>query len=251
MTAVKGGESVGARILIVEDDLVLVRGLKPALERQGYVVRAAERSADAVDTAVHFHPDLVLLDVMMPEVDGWSVLARLRANPVTAQAPVIMVTAKDAESEKVRGFSLGADDYVTKPFSLQELRCRIAAVLRRSAPKAEEPDTTIPVVEGDSGVRLLRSRDVYYVEGIRNYTYVHTFDARYLSRLTLGALEDRGIDTFMRIHRSYIVNMEHVNHCGWANKSSYRIRMGDLQSSDIPVSRTLVTDVQRRLGLKT
>ena len=188
---------------------------------------------------------------MMPGVDGWNVLSRLRGNPVTKTVPVIMLTASSAESAKVKGFSLGADDYVTKPFSLQELRLRVDAVLRRTRPhEAVEPDCSIPVLEGASGYRLLRAGDVYFAEGIRNYAYVHTYDSRYLSRLSLGALNDRGLWDFMRVHRSFIVNMAHVRGCGWTSHSSYKLRLGDLARTEIPVSRSLVTEVQRRLGVK-
>jgi DNA-binding response OmpR family regulator len=240
------------RILIVDDDVALATGLKRALENQGHIVQAIDRGGQALETAVLFKPDLILLDVMMPFVDGWEVLERLRANASTEDVPVIMLTAADSDASKVRGFTLGADDYVTKPFSVQELRCRIAAVLRRARIEPQDDSgCMIPVVLGGSGVELIRCKDVYFVEGIRNYSYVHTADVRLLSRLTLGALEHRKIDGFMRVHRSYIVNMEHVKGCGWSNKSSYRLRLADLQETEIPVSRSLVAEVQQRLGLRS
>ena len=242
-----------ARVMLVDDDLQLAAGLKDALERQGYAVLVVNHSAKAIEAAERFRPDLVLLDVMMPGVDGWEVLKRLRANPSTAGMPVVMLTASDSEEAKVKGFTLGADDYVTKPFGLQELRCRIAAVLRRSAADDAPRDTghAIPVVTERPGFDLLRATDVYYIEGIRNYTYVHTFDTRVLCRLTLHELDDRRMAGFMRVQRSYIVNLDHVRGCGWANKSSYQLRLTDLAGTSIPVSRTLVPEVQRRLGLKT
>jgi len=192
-------------------------GLKTALEHYGYLVRAVERGSQALETATQFRPDLVLLDVMMPGVDGWEVLGQLRGNPATEGLPVIMLTASGADSAKVKGFSLGADDYVTKPFSLEELRCRIDAVLRRTRPhETADQECSIPVLAHASGYQFIQSGDVYYVEGIRNYTYVHTYDARYLSRLSLGALNDRHLEGFMRVHRSFIVNMTHVKGCGWS-----------------------------------
>ena len=151
----------------------------------------------------------------------------------------------------MKGFSLGADDYVTKPFSLQELRCRVEAVLRRTKPHEDaEPECSIPVLAGTSGYEFLNNADVYFADGIRNYTYVHDYDSRYLSRLSLGALNERRIDGFMRVHRSFIVNMAHVRGCGWVNKSSFRLRLGDLARTEIPVSRALIPEVQRRLGLR-
>lgn len=246
----RGGR--GTRILIVDDDTMLARGVQLALENQGYLVQAIDGGAQALETTLAFKPDLILLDVMMPGMDGWEVLLALRSHVMTKKTPVIMLTAVDTDSSKIKGFSLGTDDYVTKPFNLQELRCRIAAVLRRSeAAPMEDAESSIPVVTGSSGVELIRRCDVYFVEGIRNYTYVHTADGRFLSRLTLGGLEERKIDRFMRVHRSFIVNLDHVKGCGWANKSSYRLHLADLAETEIPVSRTLVPAVQRQLGLRT
>jgi CheY-like chemotaxis protein len=242
----------GRRILLVDDDLALNAGLKDALERQGYLVLVVDRGSKALDAAVRFNPDLVLLDVMMPGMDGWETLGRLRAEAETRSVPVIMLTGADTEDAKVRGFKLGADDYVTKPFSLQELRCRIDAVIRRAAPArdGEEEPETIPVVSSGTGIDLVRASDVYYVEGVRNYTNLHTFDSHSLCRLTLGELDERGLRGFMRVHRSFIVNLHHVRGGGWISKSSYQIRLADMQGTSITVSRALIPEVQRRLGLR-
>ncbi|MBF4508913.1 MAG: response regulator [Aeromicrobium sp.] len=239
------------RILLVDDDLSLAAGLKNALERGGYTVLVVAQGARALEAAERFRPDVVLLDVMMPGMDGWTVLQRFRANPPTENLPVIMLTSADTEAAKVKGFSLGADDYVTKPFGLQELRCRIGAILRRTAAApGDEEAVTIPVVTGTSGVDLIRASDVYYIEGVRNYTYVHTFDGRSLCRLTLRELEERHIKGFMRVQRSFIVNLEHIKGCGWVTRSSYQLRLADLAGTTISVSRALIPEVQRVLGLK-
>lgn len=241
------------RILIVDDDAALLAGLKRALESQGYHVRTVDNGARAFEVGAVFQPDLVVLDVMMPHVDGWEVLQRIRARDTSEHVPVIMLTATDSDAAKVRGFELGADDYLTKPFSVQELRCRIAAVLRRTGGlnfAEKENPCSIPVVVGRSDCEFIRCRDVYYIEGVRNYTYVHTSIARFLSRLTLGVLEQKKIDGFKRVHRSFIVNMTHVKGCGWAGKSAYRLRLADADETEIPVSRTLVPEVQRQLGVR-
>lgn len=240
------------RVLLVDDDVALLTGLTRALESQGYVVRAVDQSVRALEVAAVFRPHLVVLDVMMPRVDGWEVLRRIRARDTCEHVPVIMLTAADSDEAKVRGFELGADDYLTKPFSVQELRCRIAAVLRRAATPATEGERpcSIPVVVGGSEVEFLRCRDVYFIEGVRNYTYVHTSSGRFLSRLTLGAVERSGIEGFRRVHRSYIVNMIHVKGCGWATKSAYRLRLADVAGTEIPVSRSLIPEIQRALGVR-
>jgi CheY-like chemotaxis protein len=251
MSSDSGTPGTSARILLIDDDLPLAAGLKEALERRGHLVLVLDRGSRALEVAERFEPQLVLLDVMMPGMDGWEVLRRLRENPSTRSVPVIMLTGADSEASKVAGFSLGADDYVTKPFSIQELWCRIDAVLRRTLRNVDEGEVeTIPVVSSQPGFELLRSTDVYYVEGIRNYTYVHTFDSRSLCRLTLGELDGRGLPGFMRVQRSFIANLDHVRGCGWVTKSAYQIRLADLAGTEITVSRALIPEVQRRIGLK-
>jgi two-component system KDP operon response regulator KdpE len=118
-----------ATILVIDDDTVLLGLLRQSLERAGYVVETAANGLAGLQRAYEVHPDLVILDVMMPRMDGWEAAARLHE---AARIPIIMLTAKDEERDKLRGFSLGIDDYVTKPFSLAELAARVAAVLHRA-----------------------------------------------------------------------------------------------------------------------
>jgi DNA-binding response OmpR family regulator len=127
------------RILVVEDEEAMVAGLEYALEREGYEVLCARDGESALATLRSSAPDLVLLDVMLPRRSGFDVLRALRREG--RAVPVIVVTAKGQEIDKVHGFDLGADDYVTKPFSLAELLARIRARLRRRAAKADDvPD---------------------------------------------------------------------------------------------------------------
>lgn len=119
------------RILVVEDHADLAFGLQRALEARGHAVRIAGDGRDAVALAVAEPPDLVVLDIMMPKLDGYGVLQEIRAAGFTT--PTLMLSARSDEADKVRGFRLGADDYVTKPFGLLELLERIDALLRRAA----------------------------------------------------------------------------------------------------------------------
>lgn len=120
---------MSARLLLVDDDKTLLKFMSDFFEREGYEVFTANRGEKALRTFYSARPDVVVLDVMMPGMDGWEVCARLRE---LADIPVIMLTAKTDESDKLRGFRLGVDDYVTKPFSLAELEARIQAVLARA-----------------------------------------------------------------------------------------------------------------------
>ena len=239
------------RILVVDDDEQLARGLALALGKQGYIVETVGDGAEVPRFAKEFAPDLVILDVMMPRVDGWTVLRWLRDEPATARIAVIMLTASAAEEAKVKGFGLGADDYVTKPFSLKELLCRVEAVARRvEASNDDEAQTTVPAVSGSGGHMLIKVSDIFYVEGVRNYTYLHTFEDRHLCQLSLGALDARHADGLLRVHRSYLVNMRHVVGAGWKGHSSFRLTLDDATTTEVPVSRSLIADIQKQLGLK-
>ncbi|MEI6210026.1 MAG: response regulator transcription factor [bacterium] len=129
------------KILIVEDDANIVRGLKDNLAFEGYAVSVASDGEEGLAQALSLQPDLILLDIMMPKRNGFDVLRELRDHKQTV--PVIMLTCKGEEVDKVLGLELGADDYVTKPFGLNELLARIRAVLRRrNAPPTALTDDT-------------------------------------------------------------------------------------------------------------
>lgn len=120
-------------ILLVEDELDLVRTLEYTLQREGYVVRSATNGKAAVDfLSAGIAPDLVLLDLMLPDMSGTEICRRIRSQERTRKVPVIILTAKTEEIDRVVGFEVGADDYVTKPFSVRELVLRIRAILRRA-----------------------------------------------------------------------------------------------------------------------
>ena len=123
----------GARILIVEDNADLAAGVEYNLKLEGYDVRIAGDGSSAVDIAAQWRPQLVLLDLMLPGMDGYRVLQAIRAQGDGAHIPVIILSARGEEADKVRGFRLDADQYVTKPFSVLELIERIGALLRRSS----------------------------------------------------------------------------------------------------------------------
>ena len=127
-------------ILIVEDEKDIVKMLDYNLKKEGYKTLVAHDGEDALDAANTKRPDLVLLDLMLPGMDGLEVCKSLKGGSKTALIPIIMLTAKSQESDKVVGLELGADDYVTKPFSPRELIARIKAVLRRMKEKDKLPE---------------------------------------------------------------------------------------------------------------
>ncbi|HMJ80494.1 MAG TPA: response regulator transcription factor [Candidatus Dormibacteraeota bacterium] len=121
---------MSATILIVEDEYAVARGVQYALQQEGYAVTVARSGEEGLEFATSQAPDLVILDVRLPGMDGFEVLRRMRA--VGSKAPVLFLTARDDEVDKVIGLELGADDYLTKPFGLRELMSRIKALLRRA-----------------------------------------------------------------------------------------------------------------------
>src|SRR3990172_1701892 len=121
-------------ILIIEDDPDIVRLLTHYLQKEGYRIRAESNGLDGLRAAREATPTVVILDVMLPGMDGYEVCRRLRDTDTTATLPILMLTAKGDEAEKIVGLELGADDYVTKPFSPKEVVARIKALVRRSAP---------------------------------------------------------------------------------------------------------------------
>lgn len=117
------------KILVIDDDRTLLGLLRRSLEKAGYRFIGVTNGIDGLQSVYKDQPDLVILDVMMPRMDGWETCLRIRE---VSQVPIIMLTAKEEEADKVKGFECGADDYVTKPFSFAELTARVGAVLHRA-----------------------------------------------------------------------------------------------------------------------
>lgn len=133
-----------ARILVVEDEQDLQQVLEYNLRQAGHEPLGAMRGRDALELARSRRPDVILLDLMLPDLAGTELCRTLKSEPATRQIPIIMLTAKGEEIDRVVGFELGADDYVVKPFSIRELLLRIQAVLRRSVPEpAAEPENRV------------------------------------------------------------------------------------------------------------
>ncbi len=178
------------RILIVEDEPDLSSALARALRDEGYAVDAADNGADGLFNAESTDYDAIVLDVMMPQMDGWEVLKRLRK---TKKTPVLMLTARDQTRDRVKGLDTGADDYVLKPFDLPELMARLRAIIRRSAGKTTNVielgevaiDTAARIVSLAGKAVELTAREYALVEFMalhrgevvtRTQLYEHLFD---------------------------------------------------------------------------
>jgi DNA-binding response OmpR family regulator len=124
------------KVLIIEDDSTLLRGLVDNFHAQGYLVSSARDGQQGLDAALHDTPDLIVLDIMLPKINGYEICRLIRKHELAL--PIIMLTAKGQEEDIIRGLELGADDYVTKPFSIRELLARVKAFLRRNEAKPTE-----------------------------------------------------------------------------------------------------------------
>jgi phosphate regulon transcriptional regulator PhoB len=202
---------MASRVLIVEDEPDIRGLLAFHLEREGYQVFKSNNGADALRQVRARPPDLVLLDLMLPEMDGLEVCRRLRQDPATAPLPIVMLTAKGEEVDRVLGLELGADDYIVKPFSPREVVARIRAVLRRSRP----PAGAAPIVTGKLLIDV--ARHSVHVDGVPVVLTPKEFDllralaeagGRVLAREFLldrvwgyamaGELESRTVDVHVR-----------------------------------------------------
>ncbi|PIE18439.1 MAG: DNA-binding response regulator [Proteobacteria bacterium] len=201
----------GPRVLVIEDDPAIRMGLVDTLRAKGYDVAAAARGGEGISAFRERTPDLVVLDLMLPDMEGFDVCRTLK-QPGSPDVPVIILTARGAELDRVRGLELGADDYVTKPFSLMELLARIGAVLRRSR-RYEAVERDVPDVEeirfGDIYISFLRH------EGRRGET---TLD-----------LSDRAF-TILRVfaqHRGEVLSREQLLEEAWGASRGLNTRTVD------------------------
>jgi two-component system phosphate regulon response regulator PhoB len=159
----KTGSNDSPRILIVEDEASLAELLAYNLSAEGYGVDVAVRGDEAELKLAESTPDLVILDWMLPAISGIEICRRLRARPETKTLPVIMLTARSEENERVRGLSVGADDYIVKPFSVPELLARVRALLRRVSPERIANRLSFGEIELDRDNRRVRrsGRDIH------------------------------------------------------------------------------------------
>lgn len=179
------------RVLVVEDEPDVLRAVTVFLREEGYYVDTAENGEDGLFKGVTWDYDVILLDVMLPQRDGWSVLSELRRQKKST--PVLMLTARDAVKDRVRGLDTGADDYLVKPFELSELVARVRALIRRSAGKSEPVieignvsiDTTSRTVSVDGASVSLTAKEYCLLEFLavhrgelvtRTRIYDHLFD---------------------------------------------------------------------------
>ncbi len=242
------------RVLVVDDDPAVVEMIQMGLEADGMQVVGAEDGGECVSMLGRQRFDVVVLDVMMPSVDGWMALAEIRSNPQTAHIPVIILSAKTEELAKIHAFRQGVQQYVTKPFSVAELSARVESLVSspiRLAGASAAGDTEFHKVAVRKGGRtvLLSIDDIVFVSARHKSTYAHTFEQRFIVDMTLSELEARlERESFVRVHRSYLVNLNSVKEILRVD-GSYVVVAGDRDETNIPVARRQVRQFREAVGI--
>jgi len=240
-------------VLVVDDDPSIVEMIRLGLKTDGMRVLGAADGAEALDVLSREPVDVVVLDIMMPRVDGWMALMEIRNNPITADLPVIMLSAKTQDLAKILAFKQGVQQYVTKPFNILELSARVQSLVRtRPRPSAEgdiDGDFRKLAVRKGGRTVLLSIDDIVYVSAKNKSTYVHTYEVQYLIDMTVGDLEKRLLKSnFRRVHRSFMVNLNRVKEIVRSD-SGYVVVAADRDETQIPVARRQAREFRESVGI--
>jgi DNA-binding LytR/AlgR family response regulator len=239
----------------MDDDEAVVEMIRMSLSADGMIVLGASDGGEGLELLGREHVDVVVLDIMMPQVDGWMALMEIRSNPATAELPVIMLTAKTQDQAKILAFKQGAQQYVTKPFNIAELSARVESVARPLRGTAGGPTSggdsefrKIAVRKGGRTV-LLDIGDIVLLSARNKSTYAHTYENQYLVDMTLGELEDKlARESFVRVHRSHLVNLNSIREILRVD-GSYVVVASDRDETHIPVARRQVRAFREAVGI--
>lgn len=244
-------------VLVIDDDQAVVDMIRMGLQADGMRVISAGDGAEGIEVLSNQHVDVIVLDIMMPRVDGWMALMDIRSHPVTADTPVIMLTAKTQDLAKILAFKQGVQQYVTKPFNIMELSARVESLAKGGRGRrhgdvhhgaASEEFRKIAVRKGGRTV-LLTIDDIIYLSARNKSTYAHTYENQYLVDLTLGDLETKlGRESFTRVHRSYLVNLNKVKEILRID-GGYVVVATDRDETQIPVARRQVRQFREAVGI--
>lgn len=247
------GEQIS--VLVIDDDISIVEMIKMGLEADGMRVLGAGDGAEGIEVLNREAVDVVVLDIMMPRVDGWMALMEIRNNPMTADLPVIMLTAKTQDLAKILAFKQGVQQYITKPFNILELSARVENLARgrrrmmgEQASSAEGDFRKLAVRKGGRTV-LLNIEDIVFLSARNKSTYAHTFENQYLVDLTLGELEGRlSKENFVRVHRSYMINLNKIKEILRVD-GAYVVVVGDRDETHVPVARRQARGFREAVGI--
>lgn len=243
------------QVLVIDDDQATVDMIRLGLESDGMQVHGAADGGEGITILGRRHIDVVVLDIMMPRVDGWMALMDIRNNPATSDVPVIMLTAKTQDLAKILAFKQGVQQFVTKPFNILELAARVESLARgRRRQTVEQVGSTdmefrkLAVRKGGRTV-LLTIDDIIYLSARNKSTYAHTYENQYLVDMTLGELEGRlSRESFVRVHRSHLVNLNKVREILRVD-GGYVVVAADRDETHIPVARRQVRQFREAVGI--
>jgi DNA-binding LytR/AlgR family response regulator len=239
----------------MDDDPEVIEMIRMGLSADGMVVLGAPDGGEGLELLAKERVDVVVLDIMMPEVDGWMALMEIRSNPATAHIPVMMLTAKTQDQAKILAFRQGAQQYVTKPFNIAELSARIEGLAHgiggMSSTTSSVSDSEFRKIAVRKGGRtvLLDLGDIVLLSARNKSTYAHTYENQYLVDMTLGELEDKlARESFVRVHRSHLVNLNSIREILRVD-GSYVVVASDRDETHIPVARRQVRAFREAVGI--
>lgn len=223
-------------VLVVEDDAALSSMLKFMLQRNGFDTMLAQDTAEADKCLEQKLPDVILLDWMLPGMDGIEYAARLKSHPVTTDINIIMVTAKGDEEDKIRGLDCGADDYVTKPFSTNELLARVRAAIRRAKPQQSGETLSHKDILINPDAHILTINNMVVEIGLKEFELLYLFirkPNRVYSRVQLldkvwgkdSYVDERTVDVYIRRLRSILEAAGHANLIKTVRGVGYRLTL--------------------------
>jgi len=241
--------------MVIDDDMDMLKMLEAVLTLDGFSVTICQDPEEGLEVARSEKPDLLLLDMMMPEKSGLDVMMEIRSDPETRHIPILFLSAVGDEAVVVRALK-GADDYVIKPFKTLELVARITKILERAArtrPQLPLSRSTrlqrLPVQRGDETF-LVPLAEICYFEAAGKYSYAHTKAKRFLTGYSLAQLSERLDDSmFVRVHRSYMVNVDFIRKVARDKAKGTLIVLADDAETRLKVSESHLPAVKEKLGL--
>ncbi|MCJ7832566.1 MAG: LytTR family DNA-binding domain-containing protein [Actinobacteria bacterium] len=242
-------------VLVIDDEASIVDMFRMGLEADGMRVLGAGDGAEGIEVLNREAVDVVVLDIMMPRVDGWMALMEIRNNPMTADMPVVMLSAKTQDLAKILAFKQGVQQYVTKPFNILELSARVESLAhgrrRLMGEQVAGGDTDFRKLAVRKGGRtvLLNIEDIIFLSARNKSTYAHTFENQYLVDMTLGDLEQRLTkENFVRGHRSYMINLNKIKEILRID-GAYVVVVSDRDETHIPVARRQARSFREAVGI--
>jgi len=243
------------RVLVIDDDSAIVDMIRTGLEAEGMKVFGASDGGEGLEVLGRERMDVVVLDLMMPKVDGWMCLMDIRSHPAMASTPVIILSGKTQDLAKIHAFKQGVQQYVTKPFNVLELAARVESLAqtRRHLATAQmgvgEAEFRKLAVRKGGRTVLLNIDDIVFLSARNKSTYAHTYENQFLVDMTLGDLEGKlSRETFARVHRSYLVNLNKVKEI-LRVEGSYVVVASDRDETHVPVARRQVRAFREAVGI--